>query len=78
MAGQRTQEQVKRDLEAEREQLAASVAELRGSLRQATNVGERLKGKLPALVGAAASAGFVFGGGIGATARFFARRSRER
>ena len=74
----RTPEQVRRDIEAEREQLAVSVEHLRDSLGEATNISGKLKSKLPIVAGAAASAGFVLAGGIGATMRYFARRGRER
>lgn len=70
----RTPKQIRDDLAAEREALATSVEHLRSELGRATN----LRGKLPALAAGAAGAGFLFGGGIGATMRFLARRSRER
>jgi hypothetical protein len=64
MPAQRTPEQVRADIQAEREQLAQAVDHLRGSLAVTT----RLKKKLP-LVGAAASLGIVL--------RHFARRRRD-
>jgi hypothetical protein len=64
----RTQEQVQLELEAEREQLTGAIDDLR----------ESFKPKLPVLAAGAASVGFVLAGGIGATLRYFARRSRER
>jgi hypothetical protein len=73
----RTEEQVRRDINSQREQLASAVDELRGSLGEATDIGGKLKEKLPIVAGAAASAGFVLAGGVGATARYFARRGRE-
>ena len=66
----RTQAEIQRELEAEREQLAGAVEQLRDSFK--------LKPKLPALAAGAASVGFVLAGGVGATMRYFARRSRER
>ena len=77
MPAQRTPEQIRKDIEAEREQLATAVEQLRGSLGEATDIGGKLKAKLPIVAGAAASAGFVLAGGIGATMRYFARRGRE-
>lgn len=77
MAAQRTPAEVKRDIESERQQLAAAVNELRESLGEATNVTAKLKAKLPLVAGAAATTGFVAAGGIGATLRYFARRGRE-
>lgn len=75
MAG--TEEQLRKDIDAEREQLASAVDELRGSIAQAADIGGKLRSKLPLVAGAAASAGFVLAGGVGATARYFARRGRE-
>jgi hypothetical protein len=76
-ASARTQEQVRNDIEAEREQLAGAVEHLRGELGQATNLTGKLRAKLPLVAGGAASAGFVLAGGIGATMRYFARRGRD-
>lgn len=73
----RTPDDVRKDIAAEREQLADAVEHLRDSLGAATNVAGKLKAKLPIVAGAAASAGFVMAGGIGATMRYFARRGRE-
>ena len=76
MAGsnsRRTPEQVRREIEAHREELAGAVDELRA----ATNLGSKLKTKLPAVAGGALGAGFVLAGGIGATMRLLARRGRE-
>jgi hypothetical protein len=70
----RTPKQIRDDIAAERDALATSVEHLRSELGRATN----LRGKLPALAAGAAGTGFLLGGGIGATMRFLARRSRER
>ena len=77
-ANGRSQEQVRREIEAEREQLAGAVEHLRDEIGEATNVSAKLESKLPMIAGAAASAGFVLAGGVGATMRYFARRGRER
>jgi shikimate kinase len=77
MPVQRTPDQVRKDIEAEREELANAVEHLRDSLGEATNISGKLKAKLPVVAGAAASAGFVLAGGVGATMRYFARRGRE-
>jgi hypothetical protein len=61
---------IRRDIAGEREALAGAVEELRESLDP--------RPKLPVLVAGAAGVGFVLGGGIGATARFFFRLRRER
>jgi hypothetical protein len=73
----RSAEQVRKDIGTEREQLASALVELRGSLGEAADIGGKLKAKLPIVAGAAASVGFVVAGGIGATARYFARRGRD-
>jgi hypothetical protein len=67
----RTAEDVRRDIEDEREQLAGAVDDLR------TGIGGKLRSKLPVIAVGALGAGFVLAGGIGATMRLLARRSRE-
>jgi hypothetical protein len=74
----RTPEAVRRDIEAEREQLADAVEVLRAELQEATNVGAKLRANLPVVAAGAAGAGFFLAGGIGASMRWLARRSRER
>jgi hypothetical protein len=74
----RTEEQVRGDIEREREQLAGAVEHLRGSLGDATDISGKLRAKLPVAAAGAASVGFVLAGGIGATMRYFARRGRDR
>jgi Protein of unknown function (DUF3618) len=69
----RTPEQVRRDIEAERERLADAVDDLRSEM----DVNAKLQGKLPLAAAAALGAGFVVSGGIGATMRLLMRRSRE-
>lgn len=61
------------ELAREREQLADALEDLRGELA----VGKKLQSKLPLVAGAAAGAGFVLAGGIGATMRLLFRRRRE-
>ena len=73
----RTEQQVRRDIEAERDQLAGAVEDLRGGLAEVTDIGARLRTKLPVVAVGAVGAGFVLAGGIGATMRLLARRSRE-
>jgi len=73
----RTAAQVRRDIEAEREQLADAVEELRGGIAEVTDVGAKLRAKLPIVAAGALGAGFFFAGGIGATMRLLARRGRE-
>jgi Protein of unknown function (DUF3618) len=73
----RTTEEIRRELEAERERLAQAVDSLRAGVKEATNVSEKLRANLPLAAGGALAAGFFLAGGIGATMRLFARRSRE-
>jgi hypothetical protein len=74
----RTEEQVRNDIEREREELAGAVEHLRGSLGDAADISGKLKSKLPVVAAGAASVGFVLAGGVGATMRYFARRGRDR
>jgi hypothetical protein len=69
----RTPEQVRRDIEAERNRLANAVDDLRSEM----DINAKLKGKLPVAAAAALGIGFVVSGGIGATMRLLMRRSRE-
>jgi hypothetical protein len=73
----RTPEQVRRDIEAEREQLADAVEDLRGGLASVTDISGKLRANLPLVAAGALGAGFFVAGGIGATMRLLARRSRE-
>jgi hypothetical protein len=73
----RTAEQVRRDIEAEREQLAGAVEELRAGIGEAADITGKLRSKLPIVAAGALGAGFFLAGGIGATMRLFARRGRE-
>jgi hypothetical protein len=73
----RTTEQIRREIEAEREQLADAVESLREGIGEATNVGAKLRGNLPVVAAGALGAGFFLAGGIGATMRLLARKGRE-
>jgi hypothetical protein len=68
-----TTEELEREIEAERQQLAHAVEQLRDELGLAS----KLRAKLPVAAAGAAAAGFVLAGGIGATMRYLARRGRE-
>ena len=68
-ANGRTPEQVRLDIEAERERLAGAVDDLRAGM----DVNTILKDKLP--IATAAALGVA--GGIGATMRLIMRRGRE-
>jgi Protein of unknown function (DUF3618) len=69
----RTAEQIRGEIETEREQLATAVDEL----REAADVTAIVRAKLPLVAAGAAGAGFFLAGGIGATMRLIARRGRE-
>ena len=73
----RTAEEVRRDIEAERERLASAVEELREEVGEATDVAGKLRANLPVVAVGAIGAGFLLAGGIGATARLLFRRGRE-
>ena len=69
----RTTDDVRREIETEREELASAVEDL----REAADVTSLVRGKLPLLAAGAAGVGFFLAGGIGATMRLLARRGRE-
>jgi hypothetical protein len=79
MAGSnsRTLEQVRRDIESEREQLAGAAETLREEIGEATNIGAKLRANLPVAAAGALGVGFLLAGGVGATARLIFRRGRE-
>jgi Protein of unknown function (DUF3618) len=72
-ADTRTPEQIRREIETERDRLAEAVDQLRNGM----NVTGALRSKLPVVAAGALGAGFVLAGGIGATMRLIMRRSRE-
>lgn len=69
----RTPAQVRQEIETEREQLAGAVDHLRDEIRDATDVGAKVRGKLPVITAGALTVGFVIAGGIGATMRMIGR-----
>jgi hypothetical protein len=73
----RTTEEVRRELESERERLAKAVDSLRSEVKEATNVSAKLRGNLPVAAAGALGAGFLLAGGVGATMRLLFRRGRE-
>jgi hypothetical protein len=79
MAGSnsRTVADVRRDIEAEREQLAGAAESLRESIGEATDIQGKLRANLPAAAMGALGVGFLLAGGVGATARLIFRRGRE-
>jgi len=79
MAGNnsRTVADVRREIESEREQLADAAESLRESVSEATDVRAKLRANLPVATIGALGIGFLFAGGVGATARLIFRRGRE-
>ena len=71
----RTTEQIRQEIEREREQLAEAMESLRTGLGDVT--GAKLRARLPLVAAGAIGAGFFFAGGIGATVRLLVRRGRE-
>jgi hypothetical protein len=79
MAGSnnRTLDEVRRDIESEREQLAGAADTLREEIGEATNIGAKLRANLPVVAVGALGVGFLLAGGVGATARLIFGRGRE-
>ncbi|MFN2470255.1 MAG: DUF3618 domain-containing protein [Gaiellaceae bacterium] len=73
----RSTEDIRRDIETERTELAEAVESLRTGIGEAADVTGKLRAKLPIATAAALGAGFFLAGGIGATARLIFRRGRE-
>src|SRR2546430_2699190 len=71
------EQELRSEVREERTRLAEAVDTLRAELGQATDVGSKLRAKLPAAAAAAFGLGFVASRGIGATMRLLMRRSRE-
>jgi hypothetical protein len=65
----RTPADVRRELDAERDQLAGAVEDLRREVHEVTDVKKRLRRNLPLATAVALGAGFVLAGGVGATFR---------
>lgn len=78
MAETRSPEVVRHEIAAERQKLADAVDDLKVRLGDAADVKTRVRTRLGSLAPAAFAAGFVIAGGVGATMRLLARRSRER
>ena len=76
LSGDRAAEQLRREIEREREELVHAV----GALRQtaaAKRVTQALEHRLPLVLAGAFFAGFVVSGGIGAAVRLALRRGRD-
>ena len=79
MAGSnsRTVADLRREIEAERTQLAGAAETLHEEIGEATNISGKLRANLPVVAAGAVGVGFLLAGGIGATARLIFRRGRE-
>jgi hypothetical protein len=76
LSANRSPDQIRRSIEATREDLAFSVNDLRSKVAQIADWRRQLvENRQPALIGAAA-AGFVIGGGVAATFSLLRRRRR--
>ena len=73
----RTVDQVRQDIEVEREQLAGAADSLRDEISEATDITGKLRANLPVVAVGALGVGFFLAGGVGATARLIFRRGRE-
>ena len=73
----RTADQVRHDIEVEREQLADAAESLREEISEATDITGKLRANLPVVAVGALGVGFLLAGGVGATARLIFRRGRE-
>jgi hypothetical protein len=78
MSAQRSPEEIRRSIEANRAELAIAVETLRGEVTKATDWRGHLRAHKREVIIGAAVAGFVVGGGIGAyTGLLTGRRSRR-
>jgi hypothetical protein len=73
----RTLDQVRNDIEVEREHLAGAAESLREEISEATDITGKLRANLPVVAAGALGVGFLLAGGVGATARLIFRRGRE-
>jgi hypothetical protein len=77
--GQRTPEEIRKSIEANRADLAVAVETLRGEVTKATDWKAQLRAHKKEVIIGAAVAGFVVGGGIAAfTGLLTGRRSSRR
>src|SRR4051812_49728731 len=72
-----SEQELRRELQEERERLAEAVDTLRDELGAATDVSSKLRAKLPIVAGGAFALGFLKAGCVGATIGYLARRGRE-
>jgi hypothetical protein len=73
----RSEEAIRREIEAERRELANAVEELREGLDGATDLRRQIGAKLGVAAAAALAGGFLLAGGVGATMRLVGRRRSD-
>jgi hypothetical protein len=73
----RTLDDIRREIESEREQLADAAGSLRASIGRATDIGGKIRSNLPVVAAGAVGVGFLLGGGFRAAARLIFRRGRR-
>jgi C4-dicarboxylate-specific signal transduction histidine kinase len=71
---QRTPEEIRASIEANRQELGVAVDKLRAEVAEITDWRAKLRAKQDQIVPAAAAAGFVLGGGIAAVGGLIFRR----
>ncbi len=74
MPGQRSPEEIRASIEANRTELGFAVERLRDEVQEATDWRKQLRRNHQQFVIGAAGAGFVLGGGIGGLLGLFKRR----
>jgi hypothetical protein len=77
-AGPRTPEEIRRDIEQHRKELGASVDQLRGEIKRATDWKSQLVAHQQQVLIGAAVAGFVIGGGIAGVTGILRRGRRKK
>ena len=78
MAETRSPALVRHEIAVERMELAEAVEGLRRRIAETTDLGARVRSRASILAPAAFLLTFVLSGGIGASMRYVARRSRDR
>jgi hypothetical protein len=78
MSAQRSPEEIRRSIEANRAELAVAMENLRGEITKATDWRGQLRRHKREVVIGAAVAGFVLGGGIAAMTGLLTGRRRSR
>ena len=75
---QRTAAEIRASIEANRNELAGSIASLKGEVAELTNWRKQITRHQPQVLAGAAVAGFVLAGGLAAVGSVLSRRRRKR